>query len=470
MGRSGPTIPDGVQGGADARPALTMTTVAFITHGCKINQYETEALRERIVRLGYREVSPSSPADVYVVNTCSVTSTAAAKSRRSVLRAVRRSPGARVVVVGCSTEAERARLARIPQVLLAGGHEEKALVVPLLVGDWSPGEAPPPDSPAPEGISRFRERTRATVKVQDGCDSFCSFCIIPHLRGRSRSRPPEEIEAELRRLVAAGYREVVVSGVHLQDYGRDRPGGPSLAGLLRRVGSVEGLERVRLSSLGPGAFTAELLDVLDDPLFCRHWHIPLQAGADPVLERMRRGYAISRYEEVIASLRARFERPAITTDVIVAHPGETDELFEESLGRYRSFGFAKMHVFPYSEREGTLAARLWPPLRPEVVKARVARVVEADRAGARDWRSRFLGERLDVLVEGPARGAPTGWLEGVTGRYLRVRFPVEPGAAPDRLPGTVQPVVAGELTDEGVAGRLDPSALRPGPAAGTLRA
>ncbi len=417
-----------------------MKTAAFVTLGCKINQYETAAIREEVLDLGYREVDASQAADVYVVNTCTVTAISGVKSRKYVQRAARTNPDAKIIVVGCSTASERAQLAKIPQVAVLAGNEEKTLVGSFLEGGWKPGE------PFPErqkdifrlSVSRYTGRTRANIKVQDGCDSFCSFCIIPFLRGRSRSRHPDAVEEEVRRLVDAGFREVVLTGVHIQDYGSDLDDSVSLAGLLERVAGVEGLRRIRLSSIGVRSFDARLFAALENPLFCPHWHVPLQSGSDAVLTAMRRDYSVEEFFAVLTELARRRGDVAISTDVIVGHPGETDGDFQATVAACRRAKFAKIHVFPYSIREGTLATKLDRHVAPAVIaeRSRQLRQVEAELALA--YKERFVGSRQEVLVEGEA--GTTGRLSGFTSRYLRVEFPAPSPASLQRFPGTFQPV------------------------------
>lgn len=425
-----------------------MPTVAFITFGCKVNQYDAEELREAALALGYEEVPPTAAADFYVVSTCTVTAEGFAKSRRAVLRAARRNPGAKILVVGCSTEKERSSLRSIPQVALLGGNEEKRRVAGFLSGRR------PDDAPSAEagdgwgaGIERFHGRTRACVKVQDGCDSFCSFCIVPFVRGRSRSRPPERVLGEVRRLVENGYKEIVVSGVRIQDYGKDLGLSGGLSSLLRQIAGVPGILRIRLSSLGPRGFDDELIDVLRTPAFCPHWHVPLQSGSDRILARMRRDYSASDFLRLIEKLRRFFELPSISTDVIVGFPGETDEDFEETLRLCREAAFSKIHIFPYSKREGTLGSRLDGQLPSEEIRRRASVLRELEEELASRYKSNFVGRVVRVLVEGRARPAPGGEraatlreLEGLTERYVRVRFPEPYPGALAELRGTIQPV------------------------------
>ena len=474
-------------------------TAAFVTLGCKVNQYETEAIREEVLELGYREVPYTEPAEVYVVNTCSVTATSGVKSRKYVQRVARTNPNARVIVVGCSTASERDALAQIPQVAVLAGNEEKTLVASFLDGGWKPGE-PFPDRDRDIfslRVHRYRDRTRANVKVQDGCNSFCSFCVIPFLRGRSRSRHPEAVLEEIRTLVDNGFQEVVITGVHLQDYGDDLECATSLEDLLTRVAAVSGLARVRMSSVNVKVLTPAVLDLLQDPVFCPHWHLPLQAGSDAVLRRMRRDYTIAEFAAVVDGLHQRFERPSIATDLIVGHPGETAEQFEETLTRCREFGFSKMHVFPYSRREGTLADKLGGHNHPLEIRERAQRARDLDAELALQYREQALGGVGDVLVERATDGAsperrnahpandpegrvtrerrdtgaaPNGELEGLTRRYVRVRFPAPSQRAHERFPGTVQPVRLVELDGASVLGSWQGELSEPESAQGSAAA
>ena len=442
---------------------MSTGSVAFLTLGCKINQYETEAIREEVLELGYREVPFNSPADVYVVNTCAVTATASQKSRKFIQRAARVNPEARILVVGCSTPVDKEAFARTPQVALLAGNEEKAMVSSFLSGGWRPGE------PFLErekdildlNISRYRGRTRAVVKVQDGCNSFCSFCIIPFLRGRSRSRHPDAVLEEARRLVASGFAELVISGIHLQDYGLDLDPPLSLVDLLRQVAMVPGLRRLRLSSLGPRAFTSEMLDLFEAPVFCRHWHIPLQAGSDAVLERMRRWYTVDGFRRTVGELRRRFEEPSITTDVIVGHPGETETDFAETLELCRELRFSKIHVFPFSVREGTLASKVGDRVEPLEIRSRARILGELEAELALSYRRRFVGKVLEVLVEGSSGGAQRGgFLEGLSDRYLRLRFPSPSPGATRRFPGTLQEIRVVGVDERVLDGEWESSELR----------
>jgi threonylcarbamoyladenosine tRNA methylthiotransferase MtaB len=342
-------------------------------------------------------------------------------------------------------------------VAFLAGNEEKEMVASFLNGGWKPGDPFPARGKASldSRISSYADRTRANIKVQDGCDRFCSFCVIPFLRGRSRSRDPGDVVDEVRRLVENGYRELVITGVHLQDYGLDLSPPSSLPALLRDIAAAAGDSRIRLSSIGARSFGPELLEVLEHPAFCPHWHIPLQSGSDAVLERMRRDHGIREMRDVVGSLRERFEEPSITTDIIVGHPGESAADFELTLEAARELRFAKIHVFPYSPREGTLAWKLGGHVDALEVRrrARVLRELEAELA--LDFRRSFVGREVRVLVEGRHGRAKDGEaaLEGLTERYLRVRFEAPSEHARDRFPGTFQDVVVESAGEAEALGR-----------------
>lgn len=433
-----------------------MNTVSFHTFGCRLNQYDTEAIREEVLALGFREVPSEEPAAVHVVNTCAVTAESGVKARRHVQRIARQSPGCRIVVVGCSTRLEKERLASIPQVAFLAGNEEKDMVASFLNGGWNPGDPFPAGERAAlrSRVSRYPDRTRANIKVQDGCDRFCSFCVIPFLRGRSRSRRPEDVAEEVRRLVENGYREVVITGVHLQDYGLDLDPPSDLPALLRGVAAAAGESRVRLSSIGARAFTPDLLDALRHPAFCPHWHIPLQSGSDAVLGRMRRDHGVDDMRRIVAELRRRFDEPSITTDVIVGHPGETPADFDLTVGVARELRFAKIHVFPYSPREGTLAWKTGGHVDSLEVRRRARALRDLDAELALAFRRGFVGRSVRVLVEGKGDVAPASprLLEGLTERYLKVRFPAPSEHARERFVGTFQDVMVESADEAGARG------------------
>ena len=398
-----------------------MPTVAFVTLGCKVNQCDTQALREALARQGFTEVAATEDADAYVVNTCCVTHESHRKSLRHLRRFVRDHPRAVVVAAGCSVDAYPADFGRIVGLGAAVGNDAKPVLPDTLARALSLPDAIADASPWP-AISRFAGHTRAFVKIEDGCDDFCAYCIVPHVRGRVRSRPPDEVVAEVRRLVANGYREVVLTGIHLGCYGQGAGGRSALLPLVERLVATPGLRRLRLSSLELREVTDPLIDLMAaSPVLCPHLHIPLQSGDDRVLRAMSRRYAAADFLARIDAVRARIAEPALTTDVIVGFPGETDPQFRRTLDVVRAAGFTRIHVFPYSDRPGTAAAALSGKLPKAVVDARRHELLDLARELAETYHRRFLGREIQVLVEG-RRDRRTGLLCGYTERYVRAYF------------------------------------------------
>jgi threonylcarbamoyladenosine tRNA methylthiotransferase MtaB len=468
----------------------TMTTL-----GCKVNQYDAAAVRTELERVGFadsRDAVDSAPApDLVVVATCCVTATAMRKSRQAIRRALRAAPEAAVLVTGCYSDYDGKRIVDVLASLGVGGgrgfvvghHGDVAgrlrEIARRLGGDQGPGavcggdsEDATPESiaarraaairrgaPATEGlaaIERFPGHQRAFVKVQDGCDAFCAYCIVPYTRARVWSRPVAEVVAECRALVAAGHREVVLSGVFLGAYGRETAirrrwdDAPSkLPELVRGVAGVDGLWRVRLSSLEPGDLTDELLTACRDAgNVAPHFHLPLQSGSPRILRRMNRQYTADEFRGTVERLRGALDRPAVTTDIIVGFPSETEEDFAATLDAARQAGFAKIHAFPFSAIEGT-AAWTYRDEAPstDIVKERMAALAQVEADTARVYRGQFVGETMEALVE-RAR-SDNGERQAMTDRYLTVRFKGDEG-----LTGQVVQLHIDAVTDEGLAGRL----------------
>jgi threonylcarbamoyladenosine tRNA methylthiotransferase MtaB len=400
-------------------------TFSLVTFGCKVNQYESQALRERFAGRGLEEVPADAGADLVVVNTCTVTETASAEAQRTVRRLARRHPFSEIAVTGCAAESHREEFLGLPGVRRVVGHAEK----PLLAED--PRLAPSDTAPSifDLEISRFEGHTRAFMKVEDGCDLRCSFCIIPQVRGAPLSRAPESAVEEAKRLVGNGYRELVLTGVHLGAY---RPG---LAALCERLLAVPGLARLRLSSLEANELAEPLIDLMAaEPRFCPHLHLPLQSGDAGVLRAMRRRYSPAQFLDACERVSARVPEPSFTTDVIVGFPGETEEAFSNTLDVCRRVGFSRIHVFPYSRRRGTDAARL-PDLPRRLKKERLRRLERLAGELADAYARRILGREAEVLVEAGGRG--------YTERYVKARVP---GAAPGELVrGRVENVTHGEV-------------------------
>jgi threonylcarbamoyladenosine tRNA methylthiotransferase MtaB len=393
-------------------------TCRFVTLGCKVNQYDTQLVREAFVQAGYREAEPGERADLCVVNTCTVTNKADSDGRYEIRKLQRQNPGTKIVVMGCYATRAPAEVLALPGVTAVIDHKDH------LEDELKPFGV----RHVPRGISKFEGHHRAFVKVQDGCLLNCSFCIIPQVRPSLRSRPPEEIEAEVRCLVAAGFHEIVLAGIHLGHYGVEfSKGRPQrqwcrLSHLVRRLTRIPGDWRLRLSSLEATEVTDDLIGVLaDEPRVCPHLHLCLQSGSDAVLRAMKRRYRVAGFMRRIDEIRRRLDQPALTTDVIVGFPGETDEDFQETLNVCESVGFSKIHIFPYSPRRRTSAASMTMTVSAAVMRERKSRLqVLESQLAARYYRS-LVGRSLQVLVERPD-GGPGEQSHGTACRYVPVRF------------------------------------------------
>jgi threonylcarbamoyladenosine tRNA methylthiotransferase MtaB len=435
--------------------------IAFATVGCRLNQFETDALRGRAQAGGYEIVPFQAVADAYVINTCTITAEADADSRRLARQAVRRNPSALVAVTGCYAQAAPEAAAAIPGVDLVLGNGEKPLLLACIQDarkNGSPrvlvGEAGGHRESADYGPGIDPDRTRAFLKVQDGCNYRCSFCIVPEVRGRNRSQPPERILAEIGRLHAAGFPEVVLTGIHLGTYGRDLDPQTSLSDLCRRIAALGEAPRIRLSSLDPHEVKPDLIRLLAEaPRFCRHLHLPLQSGDESILRRMRRGHTAAEFRELVERLAIEVPGIAVSGDVIVGFPGEDDHAFQRTIDLLEALPIAGLHVFSYSRRPGTDAAG-YPHQVPKAVKAERSRRLRAlaDRK-AQAFRRRFLGETLGVVVLD--RDGPDGLLEGLSDNYLRVWFEGDRA-----LRGRLTAVQVEAIAGRGLLGSLPEAAVR----------
>jgi threonylcarbamoyladenosine tRNA methylthiotransferase MtaB len=398
--------------------------VALATLGCKVNQYDSAVMERLFNERGWQRVDFAERADAYVLNTCTVTDRADAEARRMARRARRQNEAARVILTGCYAQTSPAQIAelsyvdyviglgRLPDLLAAVAGE---LDTRVAVSDLRTA-----DKVETLGIESFPGRTRAFVKVQEGCNLFCTFCIIPLARGRSRSVEPRRVLEEITRLEARGYREVVLTGIHLGGYGEDLEPACNLAFLLEAIAERRPRLRVRISSVDPPEITERLLDVVaSSPVFCRHFHVPIQAGDDSVLARMRRRYDAAQAADALALLRARIPDVCIGTDVITGFPGETDEEFENGLAFVERAGLSYLHVFPYSRRSSTSAAKRWPEVERGVVRERARRMQSVGRCLRRAYEDRFVGRRASVLFE-RSRDSATGMLKGYSSNYLPI--------------------------------------------------
>lgn len=396
---------------------------AFYTLGCKVNQYETQAMRELFEAAGYETVDFSERADVYVINTCTVTQTADKKSRQMISRAKELSPDGKVVVTGCYAQRASDEILKLGGVDLVIGTAQRDRIVEMTEKLIFEPELPhayvvPAAGRRFEDISATREgRTRAYLKIQDGCDRFCTYCIIPYVRGNVRSRTLASIRRETEAIADGGFKEIVLTGIHLMSYGKDFCDGTGLLEAIDVVSGVDGIERIRLGSLEPQLMTRETIEALAaNGRLCRQFHLSLQSGSKTVLERMKRRYTPQEYERCVEMLREAMPECAITTDIIAGFVGETEQEFNETLEFAEKIGFSRIHVFPYSRREGTVAYGMAGQLGNAVKQERARRLIELQNELERQYLERQIGKTHGVLFETYENGV----LHGHTDTYLGV--------------------------------------------------
>jgi len=440
-------------------------TFHITTLGCKVNQYESDRIAGRLCMMGFRHVGEDEPADICIINTCAVTSEASRKSRQAIRRQRRISPGAVVFAVGCAVEIKETELSNLPDDIRFVGNGEKENLPEMITS------CPPLRPPSKRGeIDTFTlhkysstiatGHTRAFLKVQDGCDSFCSYCIIPYLRGRSRSREPGDILDELKEIEKAGYKEVVLTGIHLGDYGKGIDGNMDLGDLVNLIAKNSSIPRIRLSSLEPMDFSFKLLNVMkENPRICPHLHLPLQHASDRILKIMNRKYSLEEYDDIIKRAVEFFPEIAITTDVMVGFPGETDRDFEIMYEYIRGASFSRLHCFPYSPRKGTSASRMGGIVAPDVKKERLRQIVSLGRKKSYDFIDKFIGRDLSVLVENklkseyipkkilPEKSANPEFFYGLTPNYISAIF-----ECPENPTGNIVCIKAKERTGDKIYG------------------
>ncbi|MGD6967217.1 tRNA (N(6)-L-threonylcarbamoyladenosine(37)-C(2))-methylthiotransferase MtaB [Rossellomorea vietnamensis] len=409
-----------------------MPTVAFHTLGCKVNHYETEAIWQLFKEQGYERLEYENTSDVYVINTCTVTNTGDKKSRQVIRRAIRKNPDAVICVTGCYAQTSPAEIMAIPGVDIVVGTQDRRKMLEYI--EQFKDERQPINGVGNIMKNRvyeelqvpaFTDRTRASLKIQEGCNNFCTFCIIPWARGLMRSRDPEEVIRQAQQLVDAGYKEIVLTGIHTGGYGEDMKD-YNLAMLLRDLEEkVMGLKRIRISSIEASQLTDEVIEVIDNSnMVVRHLHIPLQSGSNTVLKRMRRKYTMEFFAERIEKLKKALPCLAVTSDVIVGFPGETEEEFMETYNFIKEHKFSELHVFPYSKRTGTPAARMTDQIDEDIKNERVHRLIELSNQLAKEYASRFEEEVLEVIPEEVYKEDPaSGLYVGYTDNYLKVVFP-----------------------------------------------
>ncbi|WPK11586.1 tRNA (N(6)-L-threonylcarbamoyladenosine(37)-C(2))-methylthiotransferase MtaB [Lysinibacillus louembei] len=408
-----------------------MGTVAFQTLGCKVNHYETEAIWQLFKEQQYDRIDFEQQADVYVINTCTVTNTGDKKSRQVIRRAVRRNPEAVICVTGCYAQTSPAEIMAIPGVDIVVGTQDRHKLLGLI--EQYREEREPINAVRnimknrvyeELDVPAFTDRTRASLKIQEGCNNFCTFCIIPWARGLMRSRDPQEVIRQAQQLVDAGYLEIVLTGIHTGGYGQDFKD-YNLAQLLRDLeAQVKGLKRLRISSIEASQLTDEVIDVLrNSNIVVNHLHIPIQSGSDTVLKRMRRKYTMEFFSERITKLAEALPNLAVTSDVIVGFPGETEEEFMETYNFIRDHKFSELHVFPYSKRTGTPAARMEDQVDEEIKNERVHRLIALNDQLAKEYAARFENEVMEVIPEERFKeGDNANLYVGYTDNYLKVVF------------------------------------------------
>ncbi|HYE10483.1 MAG TPA: tRNA (N(6)-L-threonylcarbamoyladenosine(37)-C(2))-methylthiotransferase MtaB [Patescibacteria group bacterium] len=432
-----------------------MKKVAFYTLGCKVNQYETEAMIESFETAGYQTVDYEEYADVYIINTCTVTNMGDRKSRQIIRRALDNNPEAFIAVVGCYSQISPDKVIEIQGVKLVVGTNERAKIVELVEYAMDKEEKINMVSDIMEvrefeemSIRNYKSRTRAFLKIQEGCDQYCSYCIIPYARGHIRSRRPESILEEVKQLAQNGFKEIVLTGIHVASYGRDL-GDTSLIEIIELLHEVEGIERIRMSSVEPKTLNDEFIERLTKlPKICRHFHLSLQSGCDATLKRMNRKYTTEEYLRVVDRLREIFPEVAITTDLIVGFPGETEEEFQCTVDFIKRVDFSGMHVFKFSPREGTPAAEHKNQVSPQIKEQRSKIVTTITHERELAFKNKFLNQKLDVLFEHKVEGQSSGY-EGLTDNYIRVIV-----ASEQDIKGIILPVELKAIKEDHMEGTL----------------
>ena len=406
-----------------------MSKFKITTLGCKVNQTESEAIARELMSSNFMEACDVEAADIYIVNTCAVTQKAAMQSRQAVRRAIRANPNANIVVTGCYAQTAPQEIKAIDGVNYIVGHDEKHNIGRMIrttgiracdhvitIGGDLPQKLPF----ATMLLENASPRTRPFLKIQDGCDAFCTYCIVPHARGRSRSMPLEKVLANIRKLAKAGYREVVLTGIHLGVYGHDLTPATNLATAMERISESRPIDRVRLSSIEPLEITSKIIDqMIESDIFCRHFHIPLQSGDPGILKSMGRPYSPQYFGDLINKIHEFMPDAAIGADVLIGFPGESESAFEETYNLIEKLPISYLHVFPFSERPGTKAANLPDKVDVRIVKDRCERMRILGNAKRKHFYQKFIGQVLPILVE-TNRVPSTNFLKGVSSNYLPV--------------------------------------------------
>lgn len=451
-----------------------MKTIAFHNLGCKVNSYETEAMAQKCIEKGYQIVDFEQKADIYVVNTCSVTNIADRKSRQMLHKAKKQNPDSVVVAVGCFVQANPEEVAKDDAIDLIVGNNKKKDLFEILE-EYLSKKAIPTEKIITDvhhcdyeelKINKSEEHSRVFVKIQDGCDRYCTYCIIPYVRGNLRSRKPEDVVSEIKEIATNGYREVVITGIHLSSYGKDflKDGKPSLdytvnseylINLLKDINDIEGIDRIRIGSFEPMILSEDFVSKLSKiSKLCPHFHISLQSGCDSVLKRMNRHYDTKAFYEKTVLLRKYFPGCALTTDVIVGFPGETEDEFETTYKYLTKIKFFETHIFPYSRRKGTVADKMPGQLTMNEKKARVSKLLELDAKLSREYREGKLGETDNIIVEEIKTINGANYFVGHTPEYVMVALK-EDDSISKLIGHTVKVKLDKMLTDEVVLGFIE---------------
>lgn len=431
-----------------------MKKVAFYTLGCKVNQYETEAMLELFEKDGYEQVNSEEYADVYVINTCTVTHMSDRKSRQYIRRVKKKNPDAIIAVVGCYSQVSPEEILDIEEVnLVMGTNDRRKIVEEIKKIDASKKVSTVDDIMKVKAfeeieISQTNGKTRAFMKIQDGCDRFCTYCIIPYARGRVRSRDIDSIVDEVKKLANNGYKEVVLTGIHVASYGKDlKDKDIKLLDVIKQINEIDKIERIRLSSVEPILFTDEFVnEVLKMDKVCPHYHLSLQSGCDETLKRMNRRYTTSEYKTIVDRLRSKMPNVAITTDVIVGFPGETNDEFKETYEFLKEIELSQMHIFKYSPRKGTPAATMENQVDPQMKHFRSEQLLNLSKVNFNKFANKFIGSELDVLFEQHIEGNK---FEGLTSNYIRVVVESD-----KNIQGQILKVKINDVKDEYVEGIL----------------
>lgn len=399
-----------------------MKKVAFITLGCKVNQYETNAMIQQFLQKGYEIVEATEKADIYVVNTCTVTNMSDRKSRQMLRRVKELNHNAIIVACGCYVQVAKEEVEEIEEIDLLLGNNEKKKIVEIVETYIEENKKHTEIEDVMQqreyvelGEITYTEKTRAVIKVQDGCDRFCSYCIIPYSRGRVRSRKPEKIIEEIEKIAQEGIQEVVITGIHIASYGKDFKEKYQLIDLLEEINQIKGIQRIRLGSIEPLLITDEFLERLSKlEKMCHHFHLSLQSGCDETLKRMNRRYTTQEFKEIVRKLRNSYKDVILTTDIIAGFPQETQEEFEKTYQFLQEIKFYKMHIFKYSPRKGTKAAQMTEQIEGKVKEERSQKLIELSNKNEREYNKEYIGKEVEVLFEEEKKG----YYQGHTKNYI----------------------------------------------------